>query len=113
MARYLIDANLPYYFTLWNNTDFIHVKDLNDSWSDEVIWEYAKTNNLTILTKDVDFSNKILIKGAPPKVVHFKFGNLKITEFHQVIRNIWPEIELLLEGNNLINVYFDRIESIT
>jgi hypothetical protein len=52
------------------------------------------------------------LKGAPPKVVHFKFGNLIITEFHQVIRNIWPEIELLLEGNNLINVYFDRIESI-
>jgi len=39
MAKYLIDANLPYYFNLWNNPDFIHVKDLNDSWTDEKIWK--------------------------------------------------------------------------
>ena len=52
MAKYLIDANLPYYFILWNNTDYIHIKDLNDTWSDEQIWDYAKQNNLTIITKD-------------------------------------------------------------
>ena len=37
MPKYLIDANLPYYFSLWNNSNFIHVKDLDDSWSDEII----------------------------------------------------------------------------
>ncbi len=35
MAKYLIDANLPYYFGLWNNKEFIHVKDIDDSLSDE------------------------------------------------------------------------------
>ncbi len=30
MKKYLIDANLPYYFSTWNTEAFIHVKDLND-----------------------------------------------------------------------------------
>lgn len=62
VPKYIVDANLPYYFSLWNNSDFIHVKDLDDSWSDEIIWQYAKENNLTIITKDADFSLKVLYK---------------------------------------------------
>ncbi len=112
MARFLVDANLPYYFGLWNNSDFIHVNDINDSWSDERIWQYALENNLIIITKDADFSIKVLYKGAPPKVIHIKFGNLRIKDFHTLILRIWPEIELLLLDNSLINVYKDRIESI-
>ena len=49
MALFLIDANLPYYFSLWNSDDFIHQKDINDEWSDEQIWNYAKENKLTII----------------------------------------------------------------
>jgi predicted nuclease of predicted toxin-antitoxin system len=67
MAKYLIDANLPYYFGLWNNPDYIHVKDINDSWSDEQIWDYAKQNGLIIITKDADFSIKVLYKGTLQK----------------------------------------------
>ena len=112
MPRYLIDANLPYYFGLWNNPDFLHIKDLNDSWSDDLIWQYALDNDLTILTKDSDFSLKVLYKGAPPKVVHFKFGNMRMNEFHDLISRIWSDIGLLLLVNSLINIYLDKIESI-
>ena len=112
MAKYLIDANLPYYFGLWNNEDFIHVKDVNDCWSDELIWQFALDNNLTIITKDADFSLKVLYKGAPPKVIHIKSGNLKIKELHNLISKVWVDIEILLIDNSLINVYLDRIESI-
>ena len=112
MAKYLIDANLPYYFGLWNNADYIHVYDLNDTSTDEEIWAYAKLNNLVIITKDADFSLKALYKGTPPKVVHLKFGNLKLKDFHAVISKTWNLIELQLESNNVVNVYLDRIESI-
>jgi len=112
MAKYLVDVNLPYYFGLWHNDEFIHVKDLDDSWSDELIWKYAQDNNLIILTKDADFSLKVLYKGSPPKVVHFKIGNMRLKEFHQLISKIWSDVELLLTENNLINIYIDRFESI-
>ena len=38
MPKFLIDINLPYYFSLWNSPEFIHQKDLNSKWSDEEIW---------------------------------------------------------------------------
>ena len=50
MKKFLIDVNLPYYFSLWNNVEFIHQKDINDEWTDEQIWNYARDNNLTIIT---------------------------------------------------------------
>jgi hypothetical protein len=36
MAKFLIDANLPYRFSLWQGPDYVHVFDLNDRWAD---WE--------------------------------------------------------------------------
>jgi len=46
VAKYLIDANLPYYFGLWNTPDFTHVRDIDDTLSDEQIWVYARQNDL-------------------------------------------------------------------
>ena len=112
MPRYLIDVNLPYYFALWNNDNFIHQKDINETWSDEEVWIYAKTNNLIIVTKDADFSTKVLYIGAPPKVIHIRFGNMKMNEFYVLFNKIWKEIEDAIEENNLVNVYIDKIESI-
>lgn len=31
MARYLIDVNLPYYFSLWRGPDYVHVRDIDGS----------------------------------------------------------------------------------
>ena len=78
MAKYLIDVNLPYYFSLWNTSEYLHQKDIDDMWLDEQIWEYAKENDLTIISKDSDFANRILLKNPPPKVIHIKLGNMKI-----------------------------------
>jgi predicted nuclease of predicted toxin-antitoxin system len=41
MVKYLIDVNLPYYFSLWNDEKFIHQKDNNDEAKDDEIWKYA------------------------------------------------------------------------
>jgi len=35
MPKFLIDANLPYYFSIWKSDEFIHVFDINDAMSDE------------------------------------------------------------------------------
>jgi predicted nuclease of predicted toxin-antitoxin system len=112
MTKFLIDINLPYYFALWNSNDFIHQKDLDSSWSDEEIWQYAKINNLTIITKDVDFSNKIMLHNPPPKVIHIRFGNLKIKPFYKVITNLWDKVLDVNSNYKLVNVFADRIEGI-
>ncbi len=112
MPKYLIDVNLPYYFSLWNTDDFIHQKDINETWSDNEVWDYAKINNLIIVTKDADFSTKVLYKGAPPKVIHIRFGNMKMNDFYNLINKIWKDIEESINENNLVNVYKDKIESV-
>ncbi|KAA5544009.1 DUF5615 family PIN-like protein [Adhaeribacter rhizoryzae] len=112
MAQFLVDANLPYYFSLWHNEQFIHQIDLGDSWTDEQIWQYAKENNLTIITKDADFSNRILLKEPPPKVIHMRIGNLKMRDFFLLITKVWEQIEVLNKDYKLVNVFQDRLEGI-
>lgn len=46
---FIVDLNLPYYFELWNNPRFIHLKDINDEWTDEEIWTYAKKREFKLL----------------------------------------------------------------
>ena len=112
MPEYLVDVNLPYRFSLWKSDDYLHQNDIDDEWTDAQIWEYAKENNLTIITKDADFSNRIIFHEPPPKVIHICFGNMKMREFHSTLTAIWKDIIDLSENHKLVNVFRDRIEAI-
>ncbi len=86
MIEFVVDANLPYYFSLWNSGRFIHVKDLNDEWTDGEIWDYATKNNLTIITKDSDFSSRIIIKECSSQsdsLTHWQYENKGIARFSE------------------------------
>ena len=107
MIKFLIDVNLPYKFSLWNHEPFQHVKEIDDEWSDSQIWQYAKKNALTIVTKDVDFSNRTT--EPPPKVIHIKVGNMKMSAFHDFMDNNWEEIIQLNGKHKLVNVYRDQV----
>lgn len=61
MPKYLIDANLPRYFSLWDSDDFVFAHDSGPSWKDEQIWNHASAAGLTIVTKDADFSDRVLV----------------------------------------------------
>ena len=74
--------------------------------------ELCKKNGLTIISKDADFSSKIILTNQPPKVVHLRIGNMKIKELHTFLKENWSKIEGLLKSNKLVNVYLNRIESI-
>ena len=68
---FLVDVNLPKYFSFFNNADFIFVSDINLRMTDTEIWNYALENNCVILTKDVDFYNRFLVSEKTPKVIFF------------------------------------------
>lgn len=112
MKAYLIDVNLPRNFAPWNTEEYEHVVEINDEWKDSEIWSYAKENNLTIVTKDADFSELILLNDPPPKVIHIKSGNMKMREFHEHIAKIWKEVCFMSQGYKLVRVYRERIEGI-
>ena len=64
-----------------------------------------------IVTKDADFSDRILVSAPPPWIVHLRFGNMRRREFHQFLASVWPQVESLLPTNKLVCVYGDRIEA--
>ena len=109
MPAYLVDVNLPYYFSLWHNSNFLFVKDINDEWKDGEIWNYALTNGLTIITKDTDFFDRVLVSKTHPKVIHICFGNLVMKEFFLLMEKIWPQIEALNGQYELVKVYKNQI----
>ena len=112
MARYLIDVNLPYRFSLWNGPDYIHQNDIDQEATDSAIWAFAAANKLTIVTKDADFSNRILFHRPPSRVIHIRFGNLKMREFFTILSGTWDVVTGLSESHKLVNVFRDRIEAI-
>jgi predicted nuclease of predicted toxin-antitoxin system len=112
MQKYIIDANLPYYFALWRDNIYEHVIDIDPHMKDSAIWSYAKEHNLTIVTKDADFSDRMLLHNPPPKVIHIKFGNMKMKEFHNTISNIWEDVLKLSNEYKLVSVYANEIEAI-
>lgn len=110
MPKYLIDVNLPYYFSLWNTSDYLHQIDINPKAKDKDIWQYAQEQNLIILTKDSDFSSRILLSTRPPKVIHIRIGNRNMKEFHQIINKCWQEVLHLIKGHKLVTVYESQME---
>lgn len=112
MTKFLIDVNLPYHLSIWNSENFIHQNNINDEWTDDQIWIYSKENNLTIITKDIDFSNKVMLSNPPPKVIHIRFGNMKMKDFHANICKVWDNVLEMNANHKLVNVFIDRIEGI-
>lgn len=111
MNGFLFDENLPTKIQFTPSFPIIHVSILGDSPSDTQIWEYAKKHELAIVTKDADFSDRLMLDLSSPKVVHLRFGNMRKREFHLFLANIWSQIESLVIDHKLVNVYLDQIEA--
>jgi predicted nuclease of predicted toxin-antitoxin system len=112
VARYLIDANLPRWLSLWSGGDCEFVHDLGADWSDTKIWQHAETNGLTIVSKDADFSDRVLVTSAGPSVIHIRVGNLTIGELHRCLAAVWPQVCQASDVCRLVQVFRDRIESV-
>jgi len=112
MVRYIVDANLPYYFSLWESEIYEHVVDIDPAMKDSEIWQYARSHDLTIVTKDADFSDRILLHSPPPRVIHIRMGNMKLKAFYHALAHIWSDVLEMSRTHKLVNVYRDRIEGI-
>jgi len=52
---------------------------------DTRIWEYAKANGYSIVTKDKDFYQRSTIIGHPPKIIHLTLGNCSVADIAEAI----------------------------
>ena len=110
--RFLIDANLPFRFSLWHGEEYLHVYDLGDDLPDADVWEHARRNDLVIVTKDADFSHWAMLSDPPPRVVRFRVGNMRLRDFHAFANQVWPKVRALSASHKLVIIFRDRIETI-
>ena len=61
--------------------------------SDEAVWGYARANCFIIVTKDADFNDISLLRGAPPKIVWLRLGNCTTGRIEASLREHQSEIE--------------------
>ena len=73
--------------------DSNHLFNLNlDTAEDFIVWQYARDNDFTIVTKDSDFSELSLLRGFPPKVIWIQIGNCTTNDIESLIRSYTKEI---------------------
>jgi predicted nuclease of predicted toxin-antitoxin system len=58
-----------------------------DRASDEEIWERARKDGFTIVTRDSDFGDLSVLRGFPPKVIWVRLGNCTTEQIEELIRN--------------------------
>lgn len=72
----------------------IHAVGLGEA-SDIEVWEYAKTHGYIIASKDGDFFEMSVVRGAPPKLVWIRRGNCNTADIVELLRAHRDSIELL------------------
>jgi predicted nuclease of predicted toxin-antitoxin system len=112
MRGFLFDENLPRVPSLQTGLPVTHALELGSRPSDSQLWAHAQQNDLVIVTKDADFSQRIVLSVPPPRVVHLRVGNMRGRDFAVWLSSVWPQIESTVLTHKLVNVYRDRIEAV-
>jgi predicted nuclease of predicted toxin-antitoxin system len=97
-VKLLLDENLsrrivPFLQAVFPGSSQVVLEGLEQA-EDGEVWQFARDNGFVIVTKDSDFHELSLLKGAPPKVVWLRAGNGSKAEI----------VRLLLENAGAINV---------
>lgn len=72
---------------------------------DAEIFEKAREVNAIVITKDRDFREMVLEKGAPPQVVWVTCGNTSMARLQGIFEKAFPlALDLLRNGEALVEI---------
>ena len=105
--KLLIDQNLSYRLVKhlqpqFPGTEQVRRLGLTNN-RDTNIWEYARQNDFVILTQDEDFLDLSSLRGAPPKVLLLRTGNLPSAEVVTLLQGQLLLIYTLLAPESEVN----------
>ncbi|MGO0308726.1 DUF5615 family PIN-like protein [Endozoicomonas acroporae] len=102
----LFDENLSYKLARMVSKPFrgavavSRVATLGEGASDQSVWDYAKHQDLAIVTKDRDFVDYWSRLGPPPKVIHIQIGNARLAAVQSLIMDNQDCINQFLAEEN-------------
>ena len=83
---------------LFPGAQHVHTLGLHEA-TDEAVWQFAREQGYTIVSRDADFSELTVLQGFPPKVVWISRGNCSTKEIEALLRRHHSAIEEL-EGDS-------------
>lgn len=96
MKPLLLDQNLSPKLVIRLRNVFpsmLHVSQIGlDQAPDKEIWDYARKNDLIIVTKDADFGEYSIVWGTPPQVLWIRRGNCSTRDIESILRNNYDAI---------------------
>ena len=100
MHKLLFDTNISHRVvkkiaSVFNSTH-VMFEDLDEA-TDEEVWSFAKKYGYTIVTKDSDFNDMVILQGVPPKVIWIQTGNCTVDGI----------VELILQNEKTIKEFID------
>jgi predicted nuclease of predicted toxin-antitoxin system len=64
---------------------------------DSTIWQHAKDNGFTIVSKDSDFQERGVLHGQPPKFIWLRAANCSSEEIENRLRRAFPIIKRFIQ----------------
>ncbi len=104
MHKILFDNNISHRVIarisdIFPNANHVMLESLDES-TDMEVWQFAKKNGYTIVTKDSDFNDLAIFQGSPPKVIWIKIGNCKVTKIAKILIDNSKIIKIFLDNSN-------------
>jgi predicted nuclease of predicted toxin-antitoxin system len=95
--KLLLDANISWRITrslCVNFPESAHILDFFEHHTEDAkIWDLASKEGFVIVSNDEDFSDLVMSKGFPPKVILLKTGNQSNTYILELLKLKQTEIE--------------------
>ena len=57
------------------------------------VWIYAQSNDFTIVTRDGDYNELLVLRGFPPKIVWIRRGNCSTAVIEEILRSHVADIQ--------------------
>jgi predicted nuclease of predicted toxin-antitoxin system len=96
-----LSPNLPYRLRDIFS-DSLHVRDVGmKAMIDPIVWDYAKDNDVMIVSKDSDMHDLSLVLGNPPKVIWIRLGNCSTSQVENLLRREFDAIRSFYEDEEL------------
>ena len=97
--KLLFDQNLSPKLTvllkdLYPNSQHLYTLGLAEV-DDRMVWNYARDNDLIVVSKDADYSDLSVLLGHPPKAIWIRRGNCQTNDIAEILRVYYNDIQAL------------------
>jgi predicted nuclease of predicted toxin-antitoxin system len=109
-VKLLLDENLSDRITLFPDSKHIKAVGLREA-EDFVVWEWAKKHGVTIVSKDIDFHQRAIVFGHPPKIIWLRVGSCETSLITNLLRSRYQLIRQFIESETESLLVLERLQA--